>query len=214
MGKTLFFSLFLLIFGFALMFFSRNFAEYAVRSQNWLWGFHFGEKEVKNTQKIAFVCGLIFSLLSVFTLIGVVRFKPLENQNMKDFLGLALVIIGWSLLHFRQQIFSGIEKVFKFKQSQRLLKVLVVATGCGFILVGLWIFGKPLLKEFLSILSFLGLVTIVLGGVLIRFRLNIISSARKIFRFNRFQKLLEFLLVVIGCVTILIGIWIFSGVIK
>jgi hypothetical protein len=59
------------IVGIALVVFNERFARFAMAEQNRVWGFHFGEREVRITRYIAVLCGLVFVILGVITVAGI-----------------------------------------------------------------------------------------------------------------------------------------------
>jgi|Deesub1362A_J573_1020465.scaffolds.fasta_scaffold11030_2 hypothetical protein len=204
-------SLFFVILGLILTIFSRNFAEQAVKAQNRFWKFHFGEKEVAITQKIAFIVGLAFLAFGVSSLLGFIKIKSYEGVYTQDFLGLALTALGWSLLYFRQNVTSFFLKLFKFKSLEDFLNLLVMITGIGIIAFGTAIFFQ---LEVFNIFTLYAVITIIFGWSLIFFRQRSIFFLAERFKLSYiFQNLLHFLFIVSGCGIILIGFYFLMKVI-
>jgi hypothetical protein len=64
-----------LLVGCLLLLFHKASARRAMQDQNRLWGFHFGEREVRISQVISIIVGAGFAILGLLAILGIVHFR-------------------------------------------------------------------------------------------------------------------------------------------
>jgi hypothetical protein len=65
----------LLVGGFLMCIFRKQFAKSAMKNQNRTWGFRFGEEKVKIAEVFAFLAGLGFMIISLLDIFGVIHIR-------------------------------------------------------------------------------------------------------------------------------------------
>jgi hypothetical protein len=73
--ENIIYGLFFLLGGCLMLYFLKPLARLTIETQNKFWGFHFGNREIKNTSFIILVVGIGFLVAGLLSLFQIIQFK-------------------------------------------------------------------------------------------------------------------------------------------
>lgn len=103
------FGIIFVILGTVMAFFNKYLSRYAIDEQNRVWGFKFGEREIKITRPFILIGGILFSAIGISTFFGLKTnggdvYISNEEFAQNQIIGGILVLIGVSLSIFRRKV--------------------------------------------------------------------------------------------------------------